>query len=377
MRALLLFIIILLSSCQRSPAWAPAADPMSSIVPPPMGATTYNDELKKELVILDDLLNQKLDPKKVNHVKSSLINGNNTGLLFGKTDESYLAKIYLNLPELVSNSENLSANRKSWFKAKFLFLQRRFIEAAELMSEVLRVEPDFTIARNWRARAIFFLGNPDLAISELQKIVKQNPKSESSLDALYLIGAIVFESNDHDSNRIKTGIAAWQSYLKQAIATPELTKEINDSLGELHIRLKGSKEQSLGLVTDPFSPKPNNSPEKNAILSAFMKEELLHAEQLAELLLTKNYDQDIAIIKARIFIKTGRIDEAAELFEHIIKKSPNYAPAFHYRGMSFMMKSKVKEAIASWQKAAELDKFYAQAHKLDQRIAIAQKMIGP
>ncbi len=369
------FSALFLISCQRKPGLGPAADSMSSIAPPPMGATTYNDELKKELALLDDLVNNRIDQKQISAVTKALMAGDKE-LLSPKYEHAALVKLFLTLPELVHPKEKPTDNRKLWLRAKLLFLKRRFVEASLAMSEVLKNEPNFIEARNWRARAIFFLGNPDLAINELKLIIKQSsPQSEASLDAHYLIGAIVYESNDRDKTRISTGIDAWKKYLNHKESTPELQKEISESLSELQRRLEGKPESVP--VLDPFTPQERNGLAKNAILQAFAEEKLLLAEELATKALQKGYDPDIAIIKARTFFKSGRLDEAVELFNQIVEKSPKYAPAFHYRGMAFMMKGQVKEALLSWKKTIALDGVYGKSHNLEQRISVAEKMVEP
>lgn len=341
-----------------------------------MGASVYNDELKKELALLDDLLANRIEATQLMAVKKALKEGRLNEQVHKEIIHSPLAALLLTLPELIHQHEPLSQNKKLWFKAKLFFLRRRFIEAATLLSEVLKAEPQFVQARNWRARAIFFLGNLDLAISELDHIINNSSSnSPDHLEALYLKGAIVYESNDSNSHRLSTGIKAWKEYLNRAETTANLRQEIDMGLRELAQRQKG--ETTPTALFDPFAPSEKLNPEKNAIFSAFKKEELLLALELCEAALKKAYDVDISLIKARIFIKTGRIDEASDLFTQIVERNDRYAPAFHYRGMAFMMKGLIKEAISSWQKTAELDPAYAQAHNLAQRIGRAQKMIEP
>jgi tetratricopeptide (TPR) repeat protein len=363
------------TSCQRKPALAPSADPFSAIEAPPMGGDTYNDELKRELSILERVLDNTIEPAQLARVKTALMTGNQEAIPKDKSDESYLAKVFLTLPELVHPRERLSDNRKLWLTAKFLFLKRRFVEAAMKMTTVLKSEPDFVEARNWRARAIFFLGNPDLAIRELETIMKRFPaKSSESLDALYLIGAIIYESNDNEKHRIATGIRAWERYLEVAEPSPDMKSEILQSLAELKVRHEGKAKPAPSI--DPFIPSEGNTAEKNAILVAFAKEELGLALELADKFLKKSYDNAIAVVKARILFKNGRLDDAAELFLAIVTKDKTYAPGYHYQGMAFMLKGEPEHAIASWQKTVALDPSYAHAHGLVQRIAVAQKMVG-
>lgn len=368
LKKLYFLLALFLCSCQKKPALSPSADPLSAIEPPPMGATTYNDELKEELLLLDQILENR-EPQKIESVKKALMKGE-PGL------DDKLGKIFLAMPELV-HKQDLSPNRKKWFKAKLFFIRRRFVEASSLMSEVIAKEPDFYEAINWQARAIFFLGNPDLAREKLESIIKKAGESSShGLDALYLLGAISFESNDIDEKRINSGIKAWSRYLALASPTPEMKKEIEDGLVELKKRLLGEKTDSASKTLDPFIERTSYSPEKNSILRAFAKEELLLALELAERQLKKSYDVDLVTIKARILLKTGRVEDAIRLYGEITKNNKQYAPGFHYQGMAFMMKGQPKDAVSSWQQVLKIDSAYALAHKLDQRIAVAQKMVG-
>jgi tetratricopeptide (TPR) repeat protein len=341
-----------------------------------MGGSTYNDELTKELGILDDVLDNKIDVKMLTKVQQALMTGKADGLSKDRTSyESHLAKVLLTLPELVHPREDISPGRKLWLQGKFLFLKRRFIEAAMKMTEVLKKEPTFVEARNWRARAIFFLGNPDLAIAELNSIIKASSEnSAETLDALYLIGAIIYESNDSVAHRLATGISAWERYLDRAQPSAEMKQEILVSLAELKQRREGKAKPATSI--DPFMPNDGYAPEKNAILVAFAKDELELALNLANAFLGKSYDNAIATLKARILFKTGRSDEAAALFLAVVTKDKAYAPGFHYQGMAFMLKGEPKNAIASWRKALEIDPAYANSHGLSQRIAVAEKMVG-
>lgn len=345
-----------------------------------MGATTYNDELKIELVILDDLLNQKLPAPLIQHVKHALMTG---AMPASDADdkERRLTKIYLTLPELVHNDEPLAAHKKIFYEAKFYFLRRRFVEAAKLFTAVLQYDPLWVEARNYRARAIFFLGNPDKAIRELKLIINQyGESSPSGVDALYLIGAIVFESNDRDHARLANGIDAWTRYAKLAQAPAELKKEVDDGLAELVARQKGEPDKTMreAILFDPFSPNPSYSKEKNAILTAFAKEEMLLSLKLAEDYLKNNKetDPDIATVKARILFKTGRLDEASEDFVKLITNHKTYAPGFHYQGMTFMLKGEPERAIEAWQHVVKINHNYARAHNLEQRIATAKRMVS-
>lgn len=375
-KTLIILPVLMLFACQKKPELAPSGDPNSVLAAPPMGASVYNNELKKELALLEDLLENRIEAKRLDATIKELM-GDRTDKNASALKDNALASLLLTLPELIHRHKNISDNRKLWFKAKLLFLRRRFIEASTLLSLVLKNEPNFIEARNLRARAIFFLGNPDFAVRELQEIIKKSPKnSPENLEALYLIGAIIIESHENDEKRLNTGIAAWNQYLKEADTDKELSAELKHGLLELEKRKNGTVKTEMPLL-DPFSPRESYSAHKNAALTAFMKNELLLALELCDKSLKITYDSDVAIVKARIYIKTSRMDEAVELFKNIIEKNSSYAPAFHYRGMAFMLKGQVKEAIVSWQETLKLDPDYARSHHLDQRLAVAQKMLEP
>ena len=85
-------LLMAIFSCQKKPSLGLAADPLSPMAPPPMGANTYNDELKKELETLDELLNKKLDLKTVFQVKDALMKGQTQELFKKSLKKDYLAK---------------------------------------------------------------------------------------------------------------------------------------------------------------------------------------------------------------------------------------------------------------------------------------------
>lgn len=258
-----------------------ALDPLSDLAPPPMGSNVYNDELKKNI----------LDFEKINQSKDV------------------------------------------WALCKYLFLNRRFIEASILMSNILKERPHFHEARNWRARALFFLGNPKKAIKELKYILENNPKEEERLDALYCLGAFVYEMENASKDEIREGLKAWEQYLAHKNIDKTLKNEVMMSKEELKNRLKPKK--------DIEDPKANEE-----------------------------------ILLARSYIKDGRVKEALNLLLKIAKKYPNLQKAHHYLGMAHMMNNDPKKAILAWQKTKELDKKYADEFNLDQRISVAKSMLN-
>lgn len=289
MKVLLLTASIIATlSCQKPPNASLAIDPLSSIGEAPLGSKTSNDDLKKELKLLDDLLERE--------------------------------------------GENLSLIDKKWLKAKLLFQRRRLIESAMLISEVLEERPGFNEARNLRARALFFLGNPFMALKELEIILQSSPKEEEKLDGLYLTGAFIFELEEESEELIKKGISAWNAYLAHKNLEEKLKKEVEEGLKVL-------KEKILLAKNKP-------STKAFALLE-----------------------------KARSLVREQKFHEALVIFSKLIKNNPTFVEAYHYQGMAFMMKGDIEKAKESWQKTIKLDPNYAQKFNLSQRIDVADGLM--
>lgn len=357
-------VFILINACQKPASIGSELDNLSGSELPPMGSITYNDELKKQIEVLDDILDKPLSFDLKSRLKL-LVNNKSSSSIHKDYDNNILKVIKL-LPELLDDKKNYNEIEKIFLKSKLYFINRRFVESAIGMTHVLKRDPLFFEAINLRARSIFFLGNLHLAVMELEKIIKEaGENSEYGLDALYLIGAMIYESNQEDDVWLKKAIWAWNTYLIH-VANTGLAEDVKNSLKDLSSRLDQKYQD------DKY---PNYSNDKNNILKAFTRDELLLALKLAEDFLKKDYDPDVAIIKARIMFKNGRHEEAKLLFDNIIKKFPSYAPGFHYLGMSYMMRGQPQQAIESWQKVIELDPKYASKHGLAKRIAVANNML--
>jgi Flp pilus assembly protein TadD len=83
---------------------------------------------------------------------------------------------------------------------------------------------------------------------------------------------------------------------------------------------------------------------------------------------------EVLVGLGRVYVQTGRIDDALRIFGEAIKLHPRYMPAWHYNGMAHMMGGDSKQAVASWQRVLEEDPAYARQFSLDQRIDVARRM---
>lgn len=223
---------------------------------------------------------------------------------------------------LIISCQSTQPSGPTYQQAEKLFEQQKFVEASQMLSKLLDQEPTLPGARNLLARCFFFLGNPDRSFEELEFILQNSqPMSEASLDAMFLMGAITLEATDlNPKNEIK-GRKAWVTYLKVSPST-SLKEKVKTGLVEL---------EAL------------DNPPKATVL-------------------------------ARSYIQSSNIPKALHVFRRILRKNPKYVPAWHYQGMAYIMQGEPKSAVASWRQVFKLDSAYAKRFKLDQRIAVAEKM---
>ncbi len=222
---------------------------------------------------------------------------------------------------LLISCQPKAAEQPTYAQAEKLFEQQKFIESAKMLSKILDQDPKLPGARNLLARCFFFLGNPDRSFEELQFVLLNSEAgSEQNLDALFLMGAVALEANLSESN-FQKGRKAWELYLKVAPKS-NLTEKVVAGLVEMRA------------LEDP--PK--------------------------------------AVNLARSYIQQSKVSKALAIFQRVLKKQPNYVPAWHYQGMAFIMGGEPQKAVASWKQVFKKDPAYAKKFKLDQRIAVAEKL---
>lgn len=87
------------------------------------------------------------------------------------------------------------------------FSLQRFDHAKEWYERALKVDPKRTTTRMDLALALRYLGQPDAAIGELQRVLAAEPKNPA---ALYNLGVILLE----DKNDSPGAIAKWETLMK-------------------------------------------------------------------------------------------------------------------------------------------------------------------
>lgn len=102
---------------------------------------------------------------------------------------------------------------------------QRFEKAKEFYQRALEVDPNNTHVRTDLASSYRSLGETDLALEELNKVLKADPKHEV---ALYNSGIILL----NDKNDAEKATAAWEK-LVQLKPNDPLSEELKKKIGEL------------------------------------------------------------------------------------------------------------------------------------------------
>jgi len=90
----------------------------------------------------------------------------------------------------------------------------QFKQAAEYFRKSLKLNPDDNSVRTALASDLYYSGDAENALAELQKVLKKDPKD---VDALFNLGMIRFKGK----NDAAGAVAAWQQLLK---AHPDLDR---------------------------------------------------------------------------------------------------------------------------------------------------------
>lgn len=240
---------LLLTACLEPSAVGRAADPAKAPGPAPWGSATTNKELEVKLKLLDEFLDGELTPAK----------------LAARAEQAYpslsveernaqvksIADLMTQMQEAGHAGAKVTGLPREMAKADLYFAERRFIEAATILSRVLDQNPTFPNARNLLARCFFFLQNRDRTIEELEFVLnhpEQSKDRDETLDALFLLGASVAESPGMSRENLEKGQGAWELYLKLA---PDSTQRphVEKGLEEIRAGLRG--EGRLAVAMEP------------------------------------------------------------------------------------------------------------------------------
>lgn len=407
-----------LAGCLEPPGVGRAADPSKVPGQAPWGSATSNAELEKKVHLLEDILDGKLTPvdlpKRVEKDWPDMSPEERQQSLEGITQLMEDMQSAGKAGQAIAPGPD-----RDMALAQLYFSERRFIEAATLLSKILDVNPIYPGARNLLARCFFFLQNRDRTIVELEYVLtnpEQQKDREEVLDALFLMGAAVAESPGMSRANMEKGKNAWETYLKLAPDSPQ-RQHIERGLEEISAGLRGEGRLAQPLVPTaseadgaaagdvrggPAQPAPmgpsggaapaarvsrasqlpaNATPAERLVaegLDALESKDLVGAEQKLTEALAGNPPaalmNEARVGLGRVYVQSGRIDEALRTFGEVIKVAPDFMPAWHYLGMAHMMSNDPAQAVQSWQKILDKDPEYARRFKLDQRIEVAKRM---
>jgi len=300
---------------------------------------------------------------------------------------------------------------------RLYYENERFVDAARMFRLALDEKPDENEARKLLANSLFFLGNPDTAIKLHEEALAANPNDS---DAMFFLGAILVESRPMDVESLKRAQGYWKRFILQAPTHPR-RKELEEQIAVLDRAIKG--EISLGRGEPQRAGNQQQVPEggeqgamggsksfeggpppaggggagpqfkkgtrvpalavnatptekkRAEALDALDEGRFLDARNAAEAVLQASPDDlEVATARARSLVQLGEAENAIRAFGEVIKKRPNYAPAWHYLGMAHMMNNDAKRAAQTWKDLMEMDPAYAQQFRIPQRLQVAERM---
>jgi len=408
----------LVGGCQEAPSIGRAAAPSEARSNAPvMGSTTTNEDLHKKVQIVEQMLDGKIDA-----MKAAKAIDKEFGSLSPEEQDARVASLKEALQEAsgLAKGGKVTGPKRDMVIARLYFAERRFIEASVLLSKVLDQDPVFPGARNLLARCFYFLGNPDRTIVELEYILnhpQQSLVADERLDALFLVGAAVVEQPGTSRQNLEKGQWAWEQYLKEAPDSPQ-RPQVEKGLEEIRAGLQGEgrlaqaqivKKQAAmaggqnvmggsasfggegagggggppgGRQGPPPERVKNLPPDATPLMRAIAQgldtlengnpagaeQMLLEAEKI------EPQNPEVMVGLGRVYVQTGRIDQALRKFGDTIKLHPKFMPAWHYNGMAHMMSNDPKQAAESWEHILEVDPAYAQQFSLDRRAQVARRM---
>ena len=228
------------------------------------------------------------------------------------------------------------------------------------------------------ARCFFFLGNQDRTVDELEFVLNTEglPKGEK-LDALFLMGAAVLESQTPSKKILARGIQAWETYLGEAPDSPQ-KPAVEKGLAAMRGTLAAPSESATGTRLAKLGPKASQADRQKAkALDAFEGQDTQTALLLLQQALKQGQaDPELLTALGRTLVRLQEVEKAKETFALAVKLFPEHVQAWHYRGMALLLGGDPAGAAKSWRTVVSKDPAYAQTHQLARRIQVAENMAG-
>lgn len=247
---------LLVAGCLEQPGAGRAADPASAPGPAPWGSATSNAELAIKLVLLDEFLDGKLSAAQMAARAEQAY-----PTLSVEQRKVQLQSISTLMTEMQQSGHagmKITGLPRDMAKAELYFAERRFIEAATMLSHILDEDAIYPGARNLLARCFFFLQNRDRTIEELEFVVRhpeQGKDRDEVLDALFMLGATVVESPGLPRDKLERGQKAWELYLQMAPDSAQ-REQVEKGLEEMRAGLRGEGRLSTALAPDQGGDAP-------------------------------------------------------------------------------------------------------------------------
>ena len=375
-----IFICLLLIGCHKPPAYAPSAMPEASKGPAPMGSATSNALLKEKIELLTLMMDGKLPNEQLQQAieKAQTLLKAPTQVLDEEAQKAILVHdLYRRLPAGISAQTPLTdTKQKKLILAKVYFDDRRFIEAAHQLSSLLDEAPNYPDARNLLARCFFFLGNQDRTIAELDFVLNAgDPPKAEKLDALFLMGAAVLESQTPSKENLSRGIEAWETYLVEAPTSPQKAT-VEKGLAAMRSAMKAPDGVNPNSRVAQLGEKATKEEKAKAkALDAFEQKSPQEALPiLQQALKILKPEPEILTALGRTLVRLQEVAKAQEAFDKTVQLFPDHVPAWHYRGMAFLLGGSPEEAVQSWKTVVSKNPEYAKTHQLSRRIQVAERM---
>ncbi|MCC7073054.1 MAG: hypothetical protein IT383_17155 [Deltaproteobacteria bacterium] len=245
---------LLVSACLEQPVAGRAADPGRAPGAAPWGSATSNADLEVKLELLDEFLDGKLAPAQLPARAEQAYPALSADQR--KEQLQSISKLMTEAQQSGHAGMKITGLPRDMAKAELYFAERRFIEAATMLSRILDQDPIFPGARNLLARCFFFLQNRDRTIEELEYVLRhpeQGKDQAEVLDALFLLGATVLESPGMPRERLERGKGAWELYLKLAPDSAQ-RPQVEKGLEEMRAGLRGEGRLATAMAADGAAP---------------------------------------------------------------------------------------------------------------------------
>ncbi len=380
------------------------------------GSTNYEFKIKE--AIFDALLNGKAqDPQ----IKQDILRQiQASGAPSDETTYDQLVARFAQGSERLMRGELIPVGEdRDMAKAQFFVQERRYIEAAKLFSSVLDMNPSRKHARTGLATCLYYLGNVDRSLQEIQIRIDELKNDFAGLvdglkidlfNALVLSGQAALGYPEVSSVQLEKSLENLKLYIELNPDSPMKAKveETRDAL--LARKDSGSMDQNSSIMARDAKgvagggvmggARAGNLPMSGASSGATMVSKLAKdatptERQIAELAdalsardlarakeirsrmnIAEASKVKLGVLDGRIAVQEGRAAEGLRIFGEVLKSNPQEGSAWLYLGMAHMMTGDPAQAAQSWAKVREFDPQLFAEKRLGMRMRAAQQMAG-